>query len=116
MSSNSQYREVKDFKIEQVNYDSCTSERFETAFGVNLCLTVQRPKVSIRESMRYLFLEDIEQTMSEDDGLDEDEYSHDANDGHDHSQSLLRPSLLLSGPYRYQVTNCLNYKFLNQIN
>ena len=54
--------------------------------------------------------------MSEDDGLDEDEYSHDANDGHDHSQSLLRPSLLLSGPYRYQVTNCLNYKFLNQIN
>jgi hypothetical protein len=34
--------------------------------------------------------------MSEDDGLNEDEYD---NDG----QSLKRPSLLLSGPYRYQV-------------
>jgi len=99
LSSNSQYREVKNFKIEQVNYDSCTSQRFETAFGVNLCLTVQRPKVSIRESFRYLFLEDIEESMSE----DEDEDEHNANDGHDHSQLLMRPSLLLSGPYRYQV-------------
>ena len=34
---------------------------------------------------------------------DEDEDEHNANDGHDHSQLLMRPSLLLSGPYRYQV-------------
>ena len=89
LSTNSQYREIRDFKTEQVNYDGCTTERFETAFGVNLCLTVQRPKLGVRESFRYLFLEDIEQVMSEDDGLNEDEYD---NDG----QSLKRPSLLLT--------------------
>ena len=68
-----------------------------------MCLSVQRPKVGVRESLRYLFLDDIEQSMSEDDGLDGDEFDHNQNDGHDHTQSLLRPSLLLSGPYRYQV-------------
>jgi hypothetical protein len=52
--------------------------------------------------------EDSEQSMMEDDmELDDDDEDelHYPNDGHNHdsNQVLTRPSLLLSGPYRYQL-------------
>jgi len=64
----------------------------------------------MKESLRYLFIEDFEQVMSEEN--DDDEVHH-ADDGHDHSQSLFRPSILLSGPYHYEVRIYTNTYSLN---
>ena len=84
------YVPVDNFKINQVKYESCNSKTtLQNAFGVYLCLSVQRPEVSMMDSFRYLFVEDIERTM-----IDEDD---------EYEQSLDRPSLLLSGPYHYEV-------------
>lgn len=92
LGANSQYKEVKQFKTEQTNYEECTSERFKTAFGVNLCYKVQRPKASLQEFYKYYRLESIDQD-------NEDEEDED----HNESNEPTRPSLLLSGPYHYHV-------------
>ena len=87
LGANSQYTEIKQFKTEQTNYEGCTSERFKTAFGVNLCFKVQRPQASLRELFKYSTLENVDQQDDEDDEQNEP----------------TRPSLLLSGPYHYHV-------------
>jgi hypothetical protein len=55
--------------------------------------------------------------MSEQEEIDYDEV-HYADDGHDHSQSMFRPSILLSGPYHYEVSTLiiLFFKLLLLIN
>jgi len=84
------YVPIENFKINQVKYQSCnTKVPLQSSLGVYMCLSVQRPETSMMESFRYLFVEDIERTMID----QEDEYE----------QSLDRPSLLLSGPYHYEV-------------
>ncbi len=111
MSANSEYKQVNKFKVKQTEYQSCRTQALEKAFGgVHFCLSVKRPETQMKESLRYLFIEDFEQVMSEEN--DDDEVHH-ADDGHDHSQSLFRPSILLSGPYHYEVRIYTNTYSLN---
>ena len=92
MGANSQYNEIKKFKVEQTVYNGCTNDKFQTAFGVNLCYSVQRPKASLKEAFKYFQLEDVEQINDDD---EEDEKN----------ETVTRPSLLLSGPYTYKVNS-----------
>jgi hypothetical protein len=118
LSANSEYKQVNEFKVKQTEYQSCRTQALEKAFGgVHFCLSVKRPEAQIKESLRYLFIEDFEQVMSEQEEIDYDEV-HYADDGHDHSQSMFRPSILLSGPYHYEVSTLiiLFFKLLLLIN
>ena len=94
MSTNSVYRSVDNFKTTQTSYESCRNRVLtEKALdGVHFCLSVKRPEAQIKESLNYLFVDDFEQLMGVAQENDEESI-----------QSIQRPSLLLAGPYHYEV-------------
>ena len=100
LSANSEYKEVTQFKTERKEYKVCNSDRFKTTVGVELCLSVQRPKfgevLEILKQRRQGDLEDEFESYYEDmENDDEDENDVD---------NVKRPRLTLAGPYHYEVT------------
>ena len=84
------YQEVKEFKIAQNRFDECTKDRFRAAFGVDVCIRMNRPVVgSILDIIRPIDFDSIMDLSMSDDS--------------DEMQSIRRPMLPFSGPYRYEV-------------
>ena len=99
LGKNSQYSEVTKFDVERYELDKCTSPKFYSTIGIELCASVKRPKVgSLFDALRPV---DIEKNLNfldeEDNDDDNDDDDDDENDG------VKRPRLTLSGPYHYEV-------------
>lgn len=97
MGKNSQYKEVKEFTVEQYKYEKCTSDKFSAAFGIEACLKFNRPLVgSLFDSFKPIDVDQILADEAEDDN-EEDDDDEKVND------LAKRPRFSLSGPYRYEV-------------
>lgn len=101
MSANNQYKEITQFSVEQKRFENCTSSNFHNAFGVDLCLTFNRPKLGA-SLFELLKPADLDSVLANQD--DDDEEEEQENEDRDEIYgNLNRPKITLSGPYHYQV-------------
>ena len=110
------------FKVEQRKYDNCTSEKFRSAFGVDLCLSYNRPKLGagLFDLLKPVNLDRVMASEYSDDYSDDDEDDEEADeDQNDEDEEIYggldRPRLSLAGPYHYQVIiNSFGHLHLSQ--
>ena len=98
LTKDSQYQEVTKFSVEQHQADECTTDNFMTSVGVQLCLSIRRPKVGSVKNLIWPEQNPIEASIED----DEDE-NDDDDDDKDVDKNIRRPRLTLSGPYSYEV-------------
>jgi hypothetical protein len=115
LGANNQYKEITQFTVEQKRYANCTSSNFRSSFGVDLCLSFNRPRLggSLFELLKPVDLDRVLAGEYSDDYSNENEAEEKNHDGHDHEDdddddeelygNLDRPKVTLSGPYHYQV-------------
>lgn len=105
LSTNSQYKEVTKFNVERHTLERCTSENFHNGLGIDLCLSVDRPKIgSILESLKPV---DLDSVLNDADDQDDDDDDNDDQEDQSLYGSVQRPRLVLSGPYHFEVNSHL---------
>lgn len=107
LTSSSEYKEVTKFSVEQYQANKCTSDKFTTSVGVQLCMSIQRPKVGSLKNLLWPEQNPMEAAADDDDDDDEKDDDDDDDDDQDEAdKKFKRPRLTLSGPYSYQVFFC----------
>ena len=85
--------EIDDFNTPKKVFSNCTSDNFHAAFGVDLCLAFKRPQLSS--------LSNVGRALDLDNKFNPDEV--DVDDEDVENDFFQMPSLILSGPYHYDV-------------
>ena len=96
------YKEVKEFKTMQKKYKVCNTDQFKATFGLEMCLSVDRPDfgslISISKQRRQSDLEELFNEYYKDMQNDDDDEKAQVRD------NIKRPMLVLAGPYNYELT------------
>lgn len=121
LAANSEYKEVTKFSVEQRQKSLCTSDNFKTSVGVQLCLSVQRPKIGSLKNLIWPEANPVDETMDDDEDDDDNEENDDDDEDDDDDEqenidkNITRPRMTLSGPYSYEVCIYLStYTHVNQ--